>query len=325
MTKFKFAATALAVGLALAGGATAQEYTARFSLDVQEGNPKYLAAEAFANAVSEATDGAVQIQLFANGLLGGEVESAEGMRLGSIQGGIITSSVFATWVPEVQVLDLPFLFRDDAHAVDANPVLSERMAEQFEAQGFHLLGFSINGARQPMSTFPITSPEDVKGKKMRVIQSPIHIALWEAAGAAPVPIPAAEVYNSMQTGVVDFFDNTATNYLTFKFFEVAPYYTDLRHVYAMGTWVVAKSWWDSLPAEYQAAITEAATAAQAEVAPMLAEVDAASLAETEAQGATIGVIEDKQPWVDLMEPVWAEFAPEIPGAEATIEAIQAIE
>lgn len=309
----------------LAGAASAQDYTARFSLDVQEGNPKYVAAENFAKAVSEATDGAVEIQLFANGLLGGEVESAEGMRLGSIQGGIITSSVFASWVPEVQVLDLPFLFRDDAHAVAANPVLTERLADKFDAQGFHLLGFSINGARQPMSTVPINDPEDVAGKKMRVIQSPIHIALWKAVGAEQVAIPAAEVYSSMQTGVVDYFYNTATNYLTFKFFEVAPYYTDPRHVYAMGTWVVAKSWWDSLPAEHQQAITEAAQAAQADVAPTLAEVDAASLAETEAQGATITVIEDKEPWIALMEPVWAEFTPSIPDAEANIEAIQAIE
>lgn len=325
MKHFGISAMAFCVGLASAGPALAQDYTARFSLDVQEGNPKYVAAENFAKAVSDATGGAVEIQLFANGLLGGEVESAEGMRLGSIQGGIITSSVFASWVPEVQVLDLPFLFRDDDHAVAANSILTERMAEKFDAQGFHLLGFSINGARQPMSTFPINTPDDVKGKKMRVIQSPIHIALWEAVGAAPVPIPAAEVYNSMQTGVVDFFDNTATNYLTFKFFEVAPYYTDLRHVYAMGTWVVSRTWWDSLPAEHQEAITKAATEAQAGVAPMLAEVDAASLAETQKQGATITVIEDKQPWIDLMEPVWAEFAPNIPDAEDTIKAIQAIE
>ncbi len=222
MGKIGIAATVIATGLWTVGVATAQDYTARLSLDVQEGNPKYVAADNFAKAVAKATDGAVEFKIFANSLLGGEAESAEGMRLGSIQGGIITSSIFATWIPEVQVLDLPFLFRDDAHAVAANPVLTERLVDKFDDQGFHLLGFSINGARQPMSTFPIDKPADVSGKKMRVIQSPVHIALWEAVGAKPVPIPAAEVYNSMQTGVVDFFDNTATNYLTFKFFEVAP-------------------------------------------------------------------------------------------------------
>lgn len=138
MIAIKTLTAGLAASLSLGGGALAQDFTARLSLDVQEGNPKYVVAENFANAVSEATNGAVEFQLFANGLLGGEVESAEGMRLGSVQAGIITSSVFATWVPEVQVLDLPFLFRDDAHAEAANAVLTERLAADFDEQGFHL-------------------------------------------------------------------------------------------------------------------------------------------------------------------------------------------
>lgn len=316
---------AAGAALCLVLPATAAEYTARLSLDVQEGNPKYVAAEEFAKAVSDATNGAVEILVFGNGLLGGEVESAEGMRLGSVQMGIITSSVFASWVPEVQVLDLPFLFRNDEHVAKANPVLSGLFEDEFAEQGFHLMGFSINGARQPMSTFPIEKPEDVVGKKMRVIQSPIHIALWKQVGANPVPIPAAEVYNSMQTGVVDFFDNTATNYLTFKFHEVAPHYTDLRHVYAIGTWVAAKSWWDTLPAEYQAAIDAAAREAQAGVAPRQAVVDEQSLAETVKLGATIHQVTDKEAWRSLMEPVWAQFTPQIPDAQETIDAINAIE
>lgn len=325
MNRFTTTLGAMVATLCMSGAASAADYTARMSLDVQEDNPKFLAAQSFADAVAAATDGAVEFQVFGNSLLGAEAESAEGMRLGSVQAGIITSSVFGTWVPEVQVLDLPFLFRDDAHASAANPVLTERLSEVFAAQGFHLLGFSINGARQPMSTFPILSPEDVKGRKMRVIQSPIHIALWEAVGANPVPIPGAEIYNAMQTGVVDFFDNTPANYLTFKFFEVAPHYTNLSHVYAMGTWVVAKSWWDTLPAEHQEAITQAAIDAQAEVAPMLAKVDQAALDETVRLGATLHEVEDKDAWIKLMEPVWGKFTPEIPGADDMIAAIKAIQ
>lgn len=176
-----------------------------------------------------------------------------------------------------------------------------------------------------MSTFPILTPEDVRGKKMRVIQNPIHIALWRQVGANPVPIPAPEVYNAMQTGVVDYFDNTATNYLTFKFYEVAPHYTNLSHVYAMGAWVVAKSFWDGLPPAHQAVLTGAATDAQALVAPMQAVRDEQALAETVAKGATIHQVDDKEAWRALMAPVWAQFAPTIPNAEATIAAINAIE
>jgi TRAP-type transport system periplasmic protein len=305
--------------------AGAADFTARLSLDVQEGNPKHVAAEQFAKAVFDGTQGAVEIKVFANGLLGGEAESAEGIRLGSIQMGVITSSVFATWVPDVQVLDLPFLFRDDAHATAANPVLTERLSEQFTAQGFHLLVFSINGARQPMSKFPIQTPDDVRGKKMRVIQSPVHVALWQAVGANPVPIPAAEVYNSMQTGVVDFFDNTATNYLTFRFHEVAPHYTKLSHVYAMGTWVVSDAWWQKLSAEQQAVVTAAAVDAQAAVVGLNQAADEKALAKTVELGATIHDVADKEAWRSLMQPVWAQFTPNIPNADANIKPINAIE
>ncbi|SFU23077.1 TRAP transporter substrate-binding protein [Mesorhizobium sp. YR577] len=319
-----FAAFAAVTAFFLSLPAAAADYTARLSLDVQEGNPKYVAAEEFAQKVAEGTKGAVEIKVFGNGLLGGEAESAEGMRLGSVQMGIITSSVFASWVPQVQALDLPFLFRNDEHVVAANAKLTELLKDDFAEQGFQLLGFSINGARQLMSTFPILKPEDVKGKKMRVIQSPIHIALWKQLGANPVAIPAAEVYNSMQTGVVDYFDNTATNYLTFKFYEVAPHYTDLGHIYAIGAWVVSKAWWDSLPAEHQAAISAAATEAQAGVAPRQAKVDQESLAEAVKNGATIHKVEDKEVWRTLSKPVWDTFTPQIPDADQTISAINEI-
>jgi tripartite ATP-independent transporter DctP family solute receptor len=317
-------ATALSLGV-LTLPTVAAEFTARWSLDVPEGHPKYQAAEQFARAVAEGTGNAVEIKVFGNGLLGGEAESAEGIRLGSVQGGTITSSVFATWVPDVQVLDLPFLFRDDAHAVAANGLLTKRLSEQFVTHGFHLLGFSVNGARQLMSSFPVEKPEDLHGKKMRVIQSPIHVALWEAVGVNPVAIPAAEVYNSMQTRVVDLFDNTATNYQALRFYEVAPHYTNLSHVYAMGTWVLAETFWQKLPAEYQEVITAAALKAQSDLVSVQQAQDQKALAETVAAGSTIHEVADKQVWIELMQPVYDQFAPTIPNAVDTIKAVKAIQ
>jgi TRAP-type C4-dicarboxylate transport system substrate-binding protein len=120
--------------------------------------------------------------------------------------------------------------------------------------GFHLLGFSVNGARELISTFPISKPEDVRGKKMRVIQSPIHIEMWKAVGANPVPIPAPEIYTSLQNKVVDFCDNTTTNYATFRFYEVAKHFTKLDHIFALATWIVDAKWWARLPKADQDAI-----------------------------------------------------------------------
>ena len=317
--------TVAIVGLSLCfgGAAHAAKYTAKLSIDVQKGNPKEVVASQFADKVRQATNGEVDIQVFPNSVLGGEKESADGIRLGSIQMGILTSSVLASWVPELQILDLPFLIRDDAHAVAANKPLTSAFSKGFEAQGFRLLGFSINGARELMSRFPIEKPEDVKGKKMRVLQSPIHIALWKTVGANPVPIPAPEVYNALQTGVVDFFDNTATNYLSFKFFEVAPHYTKLDHIYAMGTWVVADAWWKTLPENYQKIVADAANEAQAAIPALNQKSDEAALAETQKRGAKIFVVKDKGVWRDLMKPVWAEFSAKIPKAQELIAIVDA--
>lgn len=311
------AALGLSSSLAIAG----PKFTAKLSLDVQVGNPKQVVAEQFAKRVLEATKGDVEIKVFPNSLLGSESDAAEGIRLGSVQMGVLTSSVLASWVPEVQVLDLPFLLRDDAHAVAVNKPLTAALAGKFEAKGFHLLGFSINGARELMSSFPIVKPEDVKGKKMRVLQSPLHVALWKAVGANPVPIPAPEVYNSMQTKVIDYFDNTASNYLTFKFFEVAPHYTQLDHIYAMGTWVVSETWWKALPEDYKKVISEAAVASQNALPALQQKNDAEALAQTVKLGATIHKVADKAAWRKLMAPVWEEYSVKIPQAKEMISLI----
>ena len=282
------ATAAIACSLAIgAAPVLAADYTIRLSLDVREDNPKYEAAATFADLVEKKTGGAVEVALFPNSLLGGEAESAEGIRIGSLQMGILTSSVLSQWVPQVQVLDLPFIFESDAHAVAINKPLTEALAGNFAENGFHLLGFTPNGARAIISKTAISSPADAAGKKMRVIQNPLHVAVWKAVGANPVPIPAPEIYNSMETGVVDFFDNTASNYLTSRFFEVAPFYTKLNHIYAMGTWVISETFWNNLPAEYQTALTEAAGEAQEAYIPLWLAADEAALAETASQGATI--------------------------------------
>ena len=319
LSHIAFAGTLTAIGIA--GAASAQDYTARLSLDVPENNPKYAAAEIFAEAVSEKTDGAVEIELFPNSLLGGEVESAEGIRLGSVQAGIITSSVLAQWVPEVQVLDLPFIFSSDQHAIDMNEPVTEALQDDFAEAGFHLLGFTPNGARAVISKEPVRAPEDVEGKKMRVIQSDLHVDLWEQAGASPTPIPHPEIYNSMQTGVVDLFDNTASNYYSESWYEVAPYYTKLNHIYAIGSWVFSETWWQSLPEEHRTAIEEAAAEAQEQQPALQAEQDQAALAKTEEEGSTIITDVDRDVWVEKMKPVREKYAAEIPGAEELLEII----
>lgn len=315
-----------ATGFAIARPASAQaKYVARMSIEVQEGHPKFIAVERFAKLVAGRTKGEVEIKIFPNSQLGGELETAEGIRLGSIQVGLVTSSVLVNWVPEIQTLDLPFLFQNDAHAIKANVPLTERFKAKFESQGFQLLGFSVNGARELISTFPIEKPEDVRGKKMRVIQSPLHLELWKALGANPVPIPAPEIYTSLQTRVVDFFDNTTTNYKTFRFFEVAPHFTKTDHIYALGTWIVGLRWWRALPKEHQAAIEQSAREIQPVIPELLAQTDDEALEFAKKNGnAKIIIIQDKKPWRDATAKAYNVLVEKIPDGKAIAEMIAAL-
>jgi tripartite ATP-independent transporter DctP family solute receptor len=291
----------------------AAKYVGRMSIEVQEGHPKQVAMERFAKLVSERTNGEVEIKVFPNSQLGGELETAEGIRLGSIQFGAVTSSVLATWVPDVQVLDLPFIFRNEEHAIKANALLKSKLEKKFEAQGFHLLGFSVNGARELISTFPIEKPEDVKGKKMRVIQSPIHIDMWKRWRQSG-PDSGARDLHLLQNKVVDYFDNTTTNYYTFRFYEVAKNFTKLDHIFAMATWIVDAKWWARLPKADQDAIEKSAAEIQILIPELLAKTDDAALAKTVEQGAKVIIVKDKAPWQKAMAPVWDQYSVKIPTA-----------
>ncbi|SMP56956.1 tripartite ATP-independent transporter solute receptor, DctP family [Sphaerochaeta associata] len=315
----------LAQGL-FAGGAAEANTTqkvskGKFNIDVPVDHPKAVAFQSFADELRTETDGRVDITIFPSSQLGGELETAEGIKLNSIQLGSITTSVLTSWIPELQILDMPFLFTEDEEATNGTTWLAGYLQDKFEKQGFHLIGFSINGARNPMSSFPIYTPDDVKGKKIRVIQSPIHLALWKSVGSTPVSIPANEIFTSMQTKVVDFFDNTPTNYWSWKFYEAAPYYSELNHIYAVAAWVCSKDWYDGLSADDQKTISNLTGKTISYIHTELRKQDVSALQKAADNGATIIRNIDKTPWIEKMKPVWDQFGASIPNSQEMFDGL----
>lgn len=289
-----------------------------------ENHPLVITVGRWAQLVKQRSNGKIEIQLFPNGQLGGEVEMAEALRLGSLEATANTLTVFSRWIPEAEIFDLPFLFKDDDHALRVyNGAPGKKLAELFPAQGFRVLGFSLAGVRQPFGAFPINTPDDVKGKKMRVIQSPLHIAIWTAVGANPTPIPAPEIYNALQTKLVDFADNTKTNFVNQKWNEVAPHFSVLSHVYAIGGMFISESWWKKQTPEHQKILAES----WAELVPTLhhlvAYQDELSLINAEAQGTKVTIVRDKEPWRKAMLPIWDKWAAKVPAGKAMIDEVVA--
>lgn len=316
-----FMAFPFVLALGLGTGASGQTLTARVAVIEPPDKPMAVMWQNFARIVGEKTQGRVDIKVFASGQLGSEKEIAEGIRLGAVQGGSITLAALSSWVPQGELFDLPFLFRDAAHIerVMTGPI-GRKHAAHYPPQGFRLLGYTNYGARNPVATFPVTTPGDIKGKKFRTLQSPLHIDLWRTLGANPTPIPILETYNALQTGTVDLMDTTDTGFENLKLYEVAPYFVQVRHIWALGGMVIAESFWKRLSAEQQAVMQAAA----AEVIPVmnreLAASAAAALERSVAKGGKVSA-PDQGPWRAAMTPFWEKYAAKVGGMTAIREIV----
>ncbi|WP_429133107.1 TRAP transporter substrate-binding protein [Ensifer sp. 4252] len=268
--------------------------------------------------------GRFSFNIVPNAALGGEKDVNEGLRLGAIQGSLSTLSALSAWAPESQLFDMPFLFRDAAHVratVTSKP--GDVLKAKLEGEGF-IVGDYVNyGARHLLAKESLTRPGDVAGKRLRVIQSPLHATLWESFGAVPVGLPITETYNALATGVVDGMDLTKSAYAGFKLYEVVPDVIETGHIWASGAIVFAKPFWNGLSAEEQQVFRDAATEGAQHFNALIVADEVASVETAKAGGASIHAAVDRDQWIAGARKVWAAYAGKVGGMEA-IESVQAM-
>lgn len=268
--------------------------------------------------------GRFDFRIVGNAALGGEKEVAEGIRLDSIQASLSTMSVLSAWVPETQLFDLPFVFRDRDHVRRATSgPIGDEFKRKLTDQGFVTLGFINYGARHLLAKEAVTTPEGVAGKRIRVIQSPLHVDLWKAYGALPTPIPITETYNALKTGVVDMMDLTKSAYAGFRLYEVVPYLIETAHIWATGAVYLSAGFWNSL-ADDEKTVFAAAIAEGAGYFDALMEADeVTSMEAAKAAGGRALAPESRDAWANGAEGVWTELAPKVGGIER-IKALAAL-
>jgi tripartite ATP-independent transporter DctP family solute receptor len=319
-------AATLALAVLAGGTAPAQAEPRDFTVSVIYGpqKPQALIWSRFGGLVDEKLPGEFDFNIVTDGALGGEKETTEGILLGSIDGALSTLANLTTWVPEGAVFDMPFVFRDQAHI---DQVLSGPIGDEFKAmyeeEGFKVLGFITYGARHVIAKEPIETPADVDGKKMRVLQSPLHIELWRSLGANPTPVPITEAYNALETGVVDYMDMTMSGYHALKLFEVVPQFSRTAHIYALGVMYMSLPYWESLTPEQQDVFQAAADEAVPYFNELAAAEQEASLEMAVDAGASVVEV-DQAVWREAMADFWESYAPEVGGMER-IERIVATE
>ncbi|WP_185984583.1 TRAP transporter substrate-binding protein [Aureimonas mangrovi] len=288
-----------------------------------EDKPETLIWRRIGEIVEERLPGRFAFRVAANAVLGGEREVAEGVRLGSVQASLSTVSALSSWVPEAQLLDLPFLFDGAEHLArvtqgETGTELRERLA----AQDFVAPAFINYGARHLLTKTPVTRPEELRGLRIRVIQSPLHTQLWSGYGAQPTAIPIPETYNALSTGVVDAMDLTKSAYAGFRLYEVVPCLTETAHIWASGVVYYSAAFWSGLTAEEQDVLEEASAEGARFFDEAIVADEARSMEQAAGGGAQVFEPEERDAWVAGARPVWEALADTVGGMES-IEAVRA--
>jgi C4-dicarboxylate-binding protein DctP len=247
-------AKVILVALALAFAATApaqQPIVIKFSHVVAIDTPKGKAAEYFKKLAEERTKGRVKVELYPNSSLFKDGEEMEALQLGSVQMLAPSLAKFGPLgVREFEVFDLPYIFDDtaDLHKVTAGPV-GAALFKKLEPKGIVGLAYWDNGFKVMSANKPIRVPADYKGLKMRIQSSKVLGDEMKALGSIPQVMAFSEVYQALQTGVVDGTENPPSNFYTQKMQEVQKYLALTNHGYLGYAVIVNKKFWDGLPAD----------------------------------------------------------------------------
>lgn len=320
-------ALGLAVPLALmtAGPAFAEirDQTVKFASANNKGHPQVTGMEKFAELVKEKSGGKIEVKLFPGGTLGGDVQTVSALQGGVIEMTVLNAGILASNVKEFGAVDLPFLFDsgEEADKVMDGP-FGTGLLERLPDTGLVGLAYWELGFRNLTNNrHPVTKLEDIKGLKIRTIQSPIPVELFNALGANAVPLPYTELYTALETGTVDGQENPSANIINAKFYEVQKYMTLTRHQYNPQIVLVSKKFWDGLNDEEKAVLQQAAVEARDFQRKVSREQDAAALEEIRKTGMEISELspEETQKLRDAVKPMIEKFSADI--GQDTVEAL----
>lgn len=274
------------------------------------GNEKHqstIAADLFKKYLEESSD-EFEVSVYPNAQLGGEREMAEGTKLGTIQMTIVTSDgTLPAWVPEIQVLSIPYLFENQEKAYKAlDGIISEKLNPKFEEAGFKHLAFGELGFRHfSNSKKEIKTVEDMKGLSFRVQEAPVWFALLDSLNASAVPVSFNELYTALQQGMVDGQENPVATVATQKFYEVQKYLSLDGHTYAAVSMVMNKDFFDKLSPEQQETVQNAATKAAQEQRKVVSEHEEEYLEELKNNGMVITEV-DKNTFVEATKDIYTK-------------------
>ena len=297
------------LGLAFSGGAEAADsYRLKLGHTGAPSHHYQTICTLFAKKVAERTGGKVQIDVFPADQLGKQLESVEGVMVGTHDMVLASDTVLSNWVPNMGILNLPFLFNDlsDVRKVLDGPI-GARLAKELEPHGAVVIGWWENGMRHVTNNKrPIKTPDDLKGMKIRVPEGEVFVETFKALGAGPTVVSFGELYSALQLGTVDGQENPPAHILTQKFYEVQKYASRTGHIHMSSPLIMNKALLDGMPQEYWAAILETARELGPVHTKMVEELEAEQWKEVKAHGMEV-IDVDKKPFREKVKPVIAAY------------------
>lgn len=309
----------------------AADYTIKLTHVVSPNTPKGMGADFFAKRVSELSAGRVEVVVYPNSQLYGDGEEVKALKLGNVHIAMPSFSKFTSIVPEMQLFDLPFLFRDEnhLHAVLDGEV-GQIIKDKVTAKGFVALDYWDAGFKHLSSNKKaVLLPQDAIGQKFRIMSSHVLEAQFKSIGAVPQVLPFSEVYSALQQSIVDGSENPLSNFYTKKFYEVQTDLTLSGHGYLGYLVIMSESFWKKFPNDLKPIVLQAMKEATAYERKLAAADDEETLKKIKEYATNSGKLkihtlsaEQKEAWQKEMEKIYPKFYSIV--GEELIRKVQAI-
>ena len=312
------------LGVALASAAFADQKVLKLGHPQAPTSAFHAGAVAFADEFSKLTQGRYKIEVFASGSLGGEREMVESVQLGTLDFVVTSTGPVGNFVPETLITDIPFLFRDYEHArkVLDGPI-GQDILSKFPAKGLVGLAWAENGFRNLTNNKRVvTSPDDMKGLKVRTMENPVHMLAFRTLGAQPTPMAFTELFGALQQGTVDGQENPIPVIVSSKFGQVQKNLSLTGHVYSPALILTSVQTFNSFNAADKKALQDAAKFGATTMRKKVNEIESKGLDDLRAQGVTVTTNVDKTKFQTVLAPAYAEYAKRF-GADK-IEAIRQV-
>ncbi len=263
-----------------------QPIVIKFSHVTTPDTPKGKGAEKFKQLAEQYTGGKVKVEIYPNSQLYKDKEEIEALQLGAVQLLAPSTSKFAPiGIKEFEALDLPFIFPDEAAYLKATKgVIGKALLQKLDSKGITGLAFWDNGFHMISANKPLRKPRDLQGLKIRISGSKVADAYLRAMGALPQIIAFSELYQALQTGVVDGCENTPSNYYTQKLHEVQKHINVMNHAHLSYAVIANKKFWDGLPADIRVKLEQAMQEATDYTNSIASKENADALAAIKASG-----------------------------------------